>query len=264
MAPGVARGREGPGFDPTPRPALPYALFPPEERALLSDLLLALPMLLFALVAHEVAHGWAALRQGDDTAYKLGRLTFNPLPHIDPVMTLLVPVALWVLSSGQFTFGGARPVPITPRNFRNYRRGDLIVSSAGVITNFVIALALTALFVGIGVAHDLLGGAGTSTVDAAQRMLVWGIFLNLILGVFNLIPIPPLDGSRLLYHALPPALGAQYRALDRFGFLILFAFMFLLRPVLGWLMQPAWWGFNQLLNLAVPFAVGDGWNIFQS
>ena len=150
MAPGVARGREGPGFDPTPRPALPYALFPPEERALLSDLLLALPMLLFALVAHEVAHGWAALRQGDDTAYKLGRLTFNPLPHIDPVMTLLVPVALWVLSSGQFTFGGARPVPITPRNFRNYRRGDLIVSSAGVVTNFVIALALTALWLAAG------------------------------------------------------------------------------------------------------------------
>jgi Zn-dependent protease len=235
-----------------------------KDLALLGDLFLALPMLLFALVAHEVAHGWAALRQGDDTAYKLGRLTFNPIPHIDPVMTILVPVALWVLSSGQFTFGGARPVPITPRNFRNYRRGDLIVSGAGVLTNMVIALACTLLFVLLGAAHDLLGGAGTSTVDAAQRMLVWGIFLNLILAVFNLIPIPPLDGSRLLYHALPPALGARYRALDRFGFLILFAIMFLARPVIGWLLQPAWWGFYQLLHLAVPFAVGDGWNIFQS
>lgn len=220
-------------------------------------------MLLFALVAHEVAHGWAALRQGDDTALKLGRLTFNPIPHIDPVMTLLLPIGLWILSSGQFTFGGARPVPITPRNFRNYRRGDLIVSSAGVLTNFAVAIVCALLFIAIGWAHGLLGGAGTSTVDAAQRMLSWGMQLNLILGVFNLIPIPPLDGSRLFYHALPPALGAQYRALDRFGFLLLFALLFLLRPVLPWLMQPASWAYYQLLHLSVPFAVGEGWNIFQ-
>lgn len=220
-------------------------------------------MLLFALVAHEVAHGWTALKQGDDTAYKLGRITFNPIPHIDPVMTVLVPIGLWVLSGGQFTFGGARPVPITPRLFRNFRKGDLIVSSAGVVTNGILAVVCAILFIGLGVLHSMLGGAGTSTVDAAQRMLSWGMYLNLILAVFNLLPIPPLDGSRLFYHALPPALGAQYRALDRFGFLILFAFFFLLKPVLYWFMQPASWGFYQLLHYAVPFAVGDGWNIFQ-
>ena len=220
-------------------------------------------MLLFALVAHEVAHGWAALRQGDDTAYKLGRLTFNPLPHIDPVMTILMPIGLWILSSGQFTFGGARPVPITPRNFRNYRRGDLIVSSAGVVTNFVIAIGCVLLFIGLGAIHELLGGAGTSTVDAAQRMLSWGMRLNLMLAVFNLIPIPPLDGSRIFYHALPPALGARYRQLDRFGFLILFGFLFLLPSALTFLMQPASWGYYQLLHYSVPFAVGEGWNIFQ-
>ena len=81
-------------------------------------------MLLFALVAHEVAHGWAALRQGDDTAYKLGRLTFNPLPHIDPVMTILMPIGLWLLSSGQYTLGGARPVPVPPRDFRTTPTAD--------------------------------------------------------------------------------------------------------------------------------------------
>lgn len=238
----------------------------PEERPLtgapIGDFLLALPMLLFALVAHEYAHGWAALRQGDDTAYKLGRLTLNPIPHIDPLMTILFPVMVWFLSGGSFTYGGARPVPIVPRNFRNYRRGDLIVSSAGVITNFILAIACTLLFIALGALHNVLGGPGTSTIDAAQRMLVWGIQLNLVLGVFNLIPIPPLDGSRLLYHALPPALGAQYRSLDRFGLLLLLPLFMFGAPILDRLMFPARWVLLQLLTLAHPFAVGEGWNIF--
>ncbi|MCA9722205.1 MAG: site-2 protease family protein, partial [Gemmatimonadetes bacterium] len=104
-------------------------------------------MLLFALVAHEVAHGWTALQQGDDTAYKLGRITLNPLPHIDPMMTLLLPGLLWFASGGAFTFGGAKPVPVVTRNFRHYVRGDLIVSSAGVVTNLLLALLCTLLFI---------------------------------------------------------------------------------------------------------------------
>ncbi len=220
-------------------------------------------MLLFALVAHEFAHGWAALRQGDDTAYKLGRLTLNPIPHIDPVWTVMMPALLWFASNGAFTFGGAKPVPIVPRNFRNYRRGDLIVSSAGVITNVILAVVCTLLFVVLGAAHQLLGGAGTSTVEAGQRMLTYGIQINLILAVFNLIPIPPLDGSRILYHFLPPAMGAKYRALDRFGLLLVALLVFVFRPVIGVLLAPASWGFVHLLELALPFAVGDGWNIFR-
>ncbi len=229
----------------------------------MSDFLLALPMLLFALVAHEVAHGWTALRQGDDTAYKLGRITLNPLPHIDPFMTLLLPAALWFLSGGQFTFGGARPVPVVTRNFRNYVRGDLIVSSAGVITNFLLALLCTILFIVAGLLHQVTGGAGTTTVDTAQRMLTWGIYLNLVLGTFNLIPVPPLDGSRLFYHLLPPAWGARYRSLDRVGLMILVALMYLAPGLLSRFMAPAAWGFRHLLDLALPFAAGDGWNIFQ-
>lgn len=220
-------------------------------------------MLLFALVAHEYAHGWAAYQQGDDTAYKLGRLTLNPLPHIDPVLTILMPAALWFLSKGTFTFGGARPVPVVTRNFRNFRRGDLIVSAAGIVTNLVLALACTALFAIVGEVHILAGRVGTSTVDTLQRMLTWGILLNLVLGFFNLIPIPPLDGSRLLYHFLPPALGARLRSLDRFGFLLVMVMVYFFRGVMQWLMTPAYWSFVQLQDLVHPFAAGSGWNIFQ-
>ena len=220
-------------------------------------------MLLFALVAHEYAHGWAAYRQGDDTAYKLGRLTLNPIPHIDPILTIAMPAFLWFISHGQFTFGGAKPVPVITRNFRNYRRGDLIVSAAGIVTNLGLALACTALFALLGVIYGLLGQVATSTFDTLQRMLVWGIQLNLILAFFNLIPIPPLDGSRLLYHFLPPTLGARYRSLDRFGFLLVMALVYFFRGTISVLMFPAWWSFLHLVALVHPFAVGNGWNIFQ-
>ncbi|MGH7524059.1 MAG: site-2 protease family protein [Gemmatimonadales bacterium] len=220
-------------------------------------------MLLFALVAHEFAHGWAALRQGDDTAYKLGRLTLNPFPHIDPIYTIAMPVILLIMTHGQFTFGGAKPVPVITRNFRNFRRGDLIVSSAGIVTNILLALACTALFVVAGEVYVLVGRVGTSTVDALQRMMIWGIQINLILAFFNLIPIPPLDGSRLFYHTLPPALGARYRSLDRFGLILVLALVYLLPGVINELLYPERWVLGHLVQLAFPFAVGDLSNIFQ-
>jgi Zn-dependent protease len=220
-------------------------------------------MLLFALVAHEFAHGWAAYKQGDDTAYKLGRLTLNPIPHIDPLMTIAVPIFLWFASHGQFTFGGARPVPVITRNFRNFRRGDLIVSSAGVATNFLLALACAALFALVGELYRLLGQTGTSSGGSAQRMLVWGIHLNLILAVFNLIPIPPLDGSRILYHFLPTSWAVRYRSFDRFGFIPLLLLMYLARPVFATLLAPAFSIEGFLLRLVTPLAVDNSWNIFQ-
>ena len=96
-------------------------------------------MLVFAMVAHEYAHAAVALHQGDDTAYTLGRVTLNPIPHIDPGMSLLLPALLWFASNGQYTFGGAKPVPVNSRKFRNFKRGDILVSAAGVTTNFFLA-----------------------------------------------------------------------------------------------------------------------------
>ncbi len=150
-----------------------------------------------------------------------------------------------------------------PRNFRNYRRGDLIVSSAGVATNLALALIITVLFIAVGLVHQALGDVATSTLAVVQRMLSYGILLNLILAVFNLIPIPPLDGSRILYHFLPPALGARYRSLDRFGMVILIALLWFGRGLFGWLMTPAWWALSALFGIAAPFAVATEAMIFQ-
>lgn len=216
---------------------------------------------MFSLVAHEYAHGVAALRQGDDTAYMLGRLTLNPLPHVDPVMSVLMPALLLFVSGGRFAFGGAKPVPVNPRKYRNYKRGDIIVSAAGVVTNLGLSLVCALLFVVLGFVAALLPDL-VAVVDTAQRMMMWGVWLNLILCCFNLIPIPPLDGSHLFYHLLPPGLGARYRSIQRFGMIPLLAIMLLAPSVFNWLLGPAYFGMGLLQHLIVPYAVGNGWNIF--
>ena len=216
---------------------------------------------MFSLVAHEYAHGVAALRQGDDTAYMLGRLTLNPLPHIDPVMSVLMPALLLFVSGGRFAFGGAKPLPVNPQKHRNYKRGDIIVSAAGVVTNLGLSLACALLFVLLGFVATLFPDL-VPVMDTAQRMMMWGVWLNLILCCFNLIPIPPLDGSHLFYHLLPPALGARYRSIQRFGMIPLLAIMLLAPSVFNWLLGPAYYGMGLLQHLIVPYAVGNGWNIF--
>jgi Zn-dependent protease len=194
------------------------------------------------MVAHEYAHAEAAYRQGDDTAFLLGRLTLNPLKHIDPFMTILLPVGLWVASHGTWTFGGAKPVPVNPRNYRQYRRGDIIVSLAGIATNLVIFVACVALYILVG----LVGSVAPDVARIAQQMLWWGMWLNLVLAFFNLIPIPPLDGSHVLYHLLPPAVGLRYRQLYRFGFLPIMAISFLVPGVMNVLLWPA----DELMGVA--------------
>jgi Zn-dependent protease len=152
-------------------------------------------------------------------------------------------------------------VPVNPRKYRNYKRGDIIVSAAGVVTNLGLSLICALLFVVIGFAAALLPDLIT-VVDTAQRMMMWGVWLNLILCFFNLIPIPPLDGSHLFYYLLPPGLGAQYRSIQRFGILPLLAIMLLAPSVIHWLLGPAYYGMGLLQRLMLPYAVGDGWNIF--
>ncbi len=211
-------------------------------------------MLVFAMTAHEYAHAAVALHEGDDTAYVLGRVTLNPIPHIDPWMSLVLPALLFYVSSGTFTFGGAKPVPINSRKFRNFRRGDILVSSAGVITNFVLALGCSALYVALGLLARGMPGAG-EVLQTAQQMMLYGIRINLILCFFNLIPIPPLDGSHLLYHLLPPQAGAWYRGLSRFGYLPLFVLLFAFQPVLGILLTPVRVVMGILVHVIAPYQV---------
>jgi Zn-dependent protease len=209
-------------------------------------------VLVFSVVAHEYAHGAAAFAQGDDTAYMLGRLTLNPLPHIDPWMSLALPALLWFGSHGAWTFGGAKPVPVNPRKYRRYRRGDIIVSSAGVITNLGLSVVFTLAFALVG----MLGRAAPSLLSGLsilQQMMAYGVILNLVLCFFNLIPIPPLDGSHLFYYLLPPDLGARYRTLHQYGFLILFAVLLLLPGVVSFFLFPAHWIGAQLLGLVAPY-----------
>lgn len=172
------------------------------------------------MVAHEYAHGYAALKQGDPTAQQLGRLTWNPLKHIDPFLTVLMPVMLYWASNGTFIFGGAKPVPVNPRNYRNYRRGDIIVSLAGIATNLLLFPLCALIIVGLGLLGRLIP-PGVETLFLLQRMMVMGILFNLVLAVFNLLPIPPLDGSHVMKWLLPPAWSLRYQQLGKYGIVIL-------------------------------------------
>jgi len=200
------------------------------------ELLLVLPVLLFSVVLHEYAHGWMALRQGDRTALEAGRLTMNPVVHIDPVGSIIVPLILW-LSPGDALFGWARPVPVDPRNYRHYRRGEILVSVAGIAANLMLAVVCTALIIGlIHLERALPAGEGIFTT--LRLMAQIGVVLNLILAFFNLIPIPPLDGSHVLYHLLPPRLALLYRELGRYGMLILIAILIFAPGIIGVLLRP--------------------------
>lgn len=175
--------------------------------------ILALPLLV-ALTFHEVAHGWVAYRLGDPTAKLLGRLTLNPLKHLDPLGTLIFFIA---------RIGWAKPVPVNPRYFKNPRKGMLLVAVAGPAANFALALVFAALFHLVG-AIDIPGRDSLLFKVLYPTVLICqaGVFVNLILGIFNLMPIPPLDGSNILAGILPPRLAASYMSLSRYGvFLII-------------------------------------------
>jgi Zn-dependent protease len=215
------------------------------------------PVLLFSMVAHEYAHAEAAYRQGDSTAYMLGRLTFNPLKHIDPFMTVILPVVLWIASKGTYTFGGAKPVPVNPRNYRNYVKGDVIVSLAGIAVNLILFVVFAGLFAMVG----MLGARLTTlapTLEILQRMTFYGMWLNLVLAFFNLIPIPPLDGSHVMYHLLPARAGAQYRQLQLYGFLPIMLLSWFLPGVIGVFLWPAVQLMTATLVFLSPLALPGG------
>lgn len=194
--------------------------------SLLNVLAIAIPAV-FAITVHEVAHGWAANQLGDPTAARLGRLSLNPLRHVDPVGTVLVPLALKLLGS-PFLFGWAKPVPVNWRNLRHFRRDVALVAAAGPAANL-----------GMLIGWSLLLGSAAADTSFVKDMCWTGVFFNATIMTLNLIPIPPLDGSRIVTAALPARLAVVYNRLEPFGLVLTALLLFsgilggLLGPVLG-------------------------------
>ncbi len=183
----------------------------------------ALPVLI-AITFHEAAHGWAAWKLGDDTAYRMGRVTFNPIKHIDPMGTLVIPGMLLAFGS-PFLFGYAKPVPVAFGRLRNPRRDMVLVAAAGPAINIILACASAFLI-------NLLFVLPASAANWTALVIEKSIIINLILATFNMIPIPPLDGGRIAVGLLPRSLAMPLARIEPMGFFIVLGLIFLL-PMLG-------------------------------
>jgi len=183
-------------------------------------LVISLLIVGFSAIIHECAHAWVAYKLGDDTAYYLGRITLNPLKHIDPVMTIILPIGLFILSNGTFAFGGAKPVPINPYNFRNPDKGMMLSSLAGPLSNLILAIIGFGLFF---ISAILLKQyvIASGLLLFVLRFFLFFIIINIMLALFNLIPIPPLDGSRILRYFLPWDMKQGLDNIEPFGFIII-------------------------------------------
>jgi Zn-dependent protease len=191
----------------------------PDPAALIRTLAVSAIPLLFAITLHEAAHGWMARRFGDRTAEMLGRLSLNPVRHIDPVGTVVVPLVMLML--GGFIFGWAKPVPINPRALRDPRRDMILIAAAGPLANIAMAITWVLLFRLLEPFVTAWGGAGVFLGSICAK----GLFFNVLLAVFNLLPIPPLDGARMLRGLLPPALGQRLDSLEPYGLIIVVALL---------------------------------------
>lgn len=191
-------------------------------------------VLIFSLSVHEAAHAWSASRLGDDTARRLGRVSLNPVVHTDPIGTLLLPLIAMV--SNAPVIGWAKPTPINTRNLRHPRRDNILITAAGPVSNLTIAVAAAAA---LQVIPDGAGASGFDVLTPLSMIATQALFLNVLLAVFNLLPIPPLDGGQILMALLPPRVSVQLGFLYEYGFLILMGL--LVTGVLGYLIGPPYY-----------------------
>ena len=212
----------------------------------ISLFLIILPVLLMSVVIHEVAHALVAKWEGDETAYRQGRITLNPIPHLDLMGSVIVPLVLFFLP-GNFIFGWAKPVPVNPRNYRDYKWGDIRVSMAGIVSNLILAVVFTLMLVVLQMVGSAIG-VGT-VIGVLYQAAYFGLFINLILAFFNLIPIPPLDGSHVVYHLLPNNLKAKYREFGRYGIGLIMLLVFVVPNGFELLLVPV----TYLVELALAF-----------
>lgn len=193
-------------------------------------------VLIMSVVIHEVAHGYTAYRLGDNTANASGRLTLNPVSHLDPFGSVILPLLL-ILTNAGFIIGWAKPVPYNPNNLKNVRRGTFLISIAGILANVLIAVIFGLLIRLAPMLGIPLYLSDAVTLHPFYRISTIIVFMNLILAIFNLIPIPPLDGSKILFSIIPPKYRYIENFMERFGIFILLIFIVFvwnkLAPILG-------------------------------
>ncbi len=199
-----------------------------------TSLIVFVLILLFSAIIHEVSHGQMALILGDKTAKLMGRITINPLPHLDPIGSILLP-ALLILSNSGFFFAWAKPVPVNPYNLKNPKRDTALVALAGPASNIIIAISL-AIILRILIMFGL-----TSIQDSFSWLILKTVLINLMLAIFNLVPIPPLDGSKILVGILPQRLAHIETLLNQYGIILLFIFIFwfswIIIPIINFLFK---------------------------
>ncbi|MGD9706739.1 MAG: site-2 protease family protein [Candidatus Delongbacteria bacterium] len=196
------------------------------------NIIIMIIVLLFSVVFHEVSHGWVAFKLGDDTAHKMGRLTLNPIPHIDPYMTVLLPLMLGFMTGWRVMFGGAKPVPVNPYNFKNPKKGMAITAAAGPVSNLILITASVILFrilvtLGFVEKYNVQMRFFTNEMNFVDAFFVYAVLINTVLMVFNLIPIPPLDGSKIIMGFLSYEQAAKYESFSRYGMYVLIGLLFL-------------------------------------
>lgn len=195
--------------------------------------LVVVPIILMSIIIHEISHGYAALLLGDDTAKRYGRLSFNPLRHVDPFGTVVLPLLLLLSTGGRLVFGYAKPVPINPYNFNDLKRDTGLTALAGPLSNFVIALFFSALIrLLVALPFNRYTSSG-SVIGFLVQIFMLTVFFNLLLGCFNLIPFPPLDGSKILGLILPDRYYYPFMRFERQGMMVFMGFI-LISYVFGW------------------------------